>query len=141
MVAQSCEQPPLVRRLPVTLTIGKVKAMLARHFGLDVDLQALSYTIMSSSPSDSRKQTMDQGPPTPLEDDDDVTLAGLPDGCTVYVHEVDVRARQAQVLQQQADVYTAKIQQQEQEMAAWTALQKQVANTSISNTIGTTTSL
>jgi hypothetical protein len=130
MAAQSCEQPPLVRRLPSTLTIGKVKAMLARHFGLDVDLQALSYAMPT-----------DQGPPTPFDenDDDDATLASLlPDGCTVYLHEVDVRARQAQVRQHEADAYTTKIQQQEQKLAAWTALQKQVVNGGTATTTTTT---
>jgi len=43
MAASSCHQEPLVRRLPGTLPIKRLKAMCARSFGLDPDLQRLHF--------------------------------------------------------------------------------------------------
>ena len=43
MAPSSCHQEPLVRRLPGSLPIKRLKAMCARSFGLDPDLQRLHF--------------------------------------------------------------------------------------------------
>ena len=43
MEASSCSMDPLVRRLPGSLTVGRLKALCARAFGLDVDLMSLHF--------------------------------------------------------------------------------------------------
>ncbi len=43
MAASSCSMEPLIRRLPDTLTVGRLKALCARAFGLDMDLMSLHY--------------------------------------------------------------------------------------------------
>eukprot|EP00977_Amphora_coffeiformis_P001503 scaffold294_cov221-Amphora_coffeaeformis.AAC.59 len=118
MAAQSCEQPPLIRRLPVTLTVGKVKALLARHFGLDWDLQELSL---------QNKNQKESALPIAL-DEDDQTLAyfGVADGATIYMHEVDVRARQ-EAQQQQQRAQEEKLKRQENEVQEYMAIQKKLA--------------
>jgi hypothetical protein len=41
LASESCEKQPLQKRLPTSLTIGRLKALCARAFGLDSDLQVL----------------------------------------------------------------------------------------------------
>ena len=43
MAASSCSMEPLQRRLPGTLQVGRLKALCARAFGLDVDCMSLYY--------------------------------------------------------------------------------------------------
>lgn len=43
MAASSCSMEPLIRRLPDTLTVGRLKALCARAFGLDMDLMSLHF--------------------------------------------------------------------------------------------------
>lgn len=43
MASDSCHMEALNRRLPSSLTIGRLKALCTRAFGLDFDLQALFY--------------------------------------------------------------------------------------------------
>lgn len=43
MAASSCSMEPLIRRLPSSLTVGRLKALCARAFGLDVDLMTLHF--------------------------------------------------------------------------------------------------
>jgi Leucine-rich repeat (LRR) protein len=43
MAASSCSMEPLIRRLPGSLTVGRLKALCARAFGLDVDLMTLHF--------------------------------------------------------------------------------------------------
>jgi hypothetical protein len=43
MAASSCNMEPLIRRLPGTLTVGRLKALCGRAFGLDVDLMSLHF--------------------------------------------------------------------------------------------------
>jgi hypothetical protein len=45
MAPSSCSMEPLVRRLPGSLTVGRLKALCARAFGLDVDLMSLHFRI------------------------------------------------------------------------------------------------
>jgi len=83
MAASSCSMDAMQKRLPSTLTIGRVKALCARAYGLDVDLQILHVT--------------DKGAafPTPL-DDNDHTLAyfGVTDGSEILMNEIDVEAQE-----------------------------------------------
>lgn len=41
LASESCEKEPLQKRLPTSLTVGRLKALCARAFGLDFDLQVL----------------------------------------------------------------------------------------------------
>lgn len=41
LASESCEKEPIQKRLPISLTIGRLKALCARAFGLDFDLQVL----------------------------------------------------------------------------------------------------
>jgi hypothetical protein len=43
MAASSCSMEPLIRRLPGSLTVGRLKALCARAFSLDVDLMNLHF--------------------------------------------------------------------------------------------------
>ena len=43
MAAASCSVEPLVRRLPGSLKVGRLKALCSRAFGLDVDLMSLHF--------------------------------------------------------------------------------------------------
>lgn len=45
MAASSCDVEPLQKRLPRSLQVGRIKAMCARAFGLDIDLQILYFRI------------------------------------------------------------------------------------------------
>jgi hypothetical protein len=47
--AESCEMAPIQKRLPSSLTVGRLKALCARVFGLDFDLQVLHYRSEVSS--------------------------------------------------------------------------------------------
>ena len=73
---------PLVRRLPLQLTVGRLKAMCARQFGLDIDLQVLQYTTGGLATTDL--------------DGDERSLAyfGVPDGAEILMKELDVEKQQ-----------------------------------------------
>ena len=43
MAASSCDMEPLRKRIPTSLKVGRIKAMCARAFGLDIDLQILHF--------------------------------------------------------------------------------------------------
>lgn len=45
MAAASCDTEPLRKRIPPSLKVGRIKAMCARAFGLDIDLQILHFRI------------------------------------------------------------------------------------------------
>jgi hypothetical protein len=45
MAASSCDMEPLRKRIPTSLKVGRIKAMCARAFGLDIDLQKLHFRI------------------------------------------------------------------------------------------------
>ena len=121
MAAQSCEQAPLIRRLPSTLTVGKVKALLGRHFGLDLDLQELSFQNTTNGKQDESIPV--------LLDEDDQTLGyfGVADGATLYMHEVDVRARQEEAQKREQAAYEEKVRQQEQEVDEYLQVQRKLA--------------
>ena len=50
MAASSCDMEPLRKRIPTSLKVGRIKAMCARAFGLDMDLQILHFRIEVSCP-------------------------------------------------------------------------------------------
>jgi hypothetical protein len=63
MAASSCSMEPLQRRLPGTLQVGRLKALCARAFGLDVDCMGLYYrsevrTRMSRTTSEIAESEM-----------------------------------------------------------------------------------
>jgi len=45
MAASSCDMEPLRKRIPTSLKVGRIKAVCARAFGLDIDLQILHFRI------------------------------------------------------------------------------------------------
>ena len=94
----SCDMAALHRRLPLTLTIAKLHALLARHYGLEVDRQELrlalpTTTTCRSSTRSAHTTTTTRTEavvPTVLDDPDrDLTYFGVVDGCTIYMHERD----------------------------------------------------
>lgn len=85
MAAESCTSEPLQKRLPSSLTVGRLKTMLSRAFGLDVDLQILQY----------RNEGSDF--PAPMDDDENaLAFYGLSDGAEILMNEVDVKAQKAE---------------------------------------------
>lgn len=101
MAASSCHQEPLVRRLPGSLPIKRLKAMCARSFGLDPDLQRLHFCTESDA--------------FPIELDDEehaLTYYGVSDGASIFMNEIDVEEiqRQQEKLKKEQQ---AKLEQQE----------------------------
>jgi len=82
MAASSMTTAPVDKRLPGSLTVGRLKQLLHRQFKLEPDLQILYYK------SDK------MAPPTMLEEDTE-TLAyyGVPSGCDIFMNEIDVKAK------------------------------------------------
>jgi hypothetical protein len=81
LASQSCTMEPLMRRLPNQLTVGRLKALCARQFGLDIDLQSLLFRHQSSSL-----------PTTMTEDDKSLDFYGVCDGAEILMNEIDVQA-------------------------------------------------
>jgi tubulin-specific chaperone E len=118
----SCDRPPVIRKLPVTLTLGRLKAMLARHFDLDADLQELSWVVQSDGapPTNSKRpgeKRHDQALPTPLNEHDSSTLeqCGLVHGAVVFMNEREISPREKENHHQA--MLDRRIQQQEHELA------------------------
>ena len=104
MAAASCSMDALHRRMPSTLIIGRVKALCARAFGLDVDLQILHLS--------------EKGAAFPIAlDDDDHTLAyfGVNDGSEILMNEVDVEAQRREEFQRR-ELYERQIKEQEDDI-------------------------
>ena len=110
MAASSCTVDPLVRRLPLQLSVGRVKALCARHFGLDIDLQVLQYTTGGLA-SDM--------------DGDDRPLAyfGVPDGAEILMKEVDLEELQREE-ELAASELQNRLQRQEKEFEDFQERQK-----------------
>mmetsp|Transcript_54033 Transcript_54033/g.61509 ORF Transcript_54033/g.61509 Transcript_54033/m.61509 type:complete len:595 (-) Transcript_54033:297-2081(-) len=83
MLASSCTMDPIVRRLPGTLNVLRMKALCSRIFDVDYDLICLRFVT----------DKLD-GLPVVM-DDDSKTLDyyGLCDGAEIFVDEIDVQAR------------------------------------------------
>lgn len=45
MAASSCDMEPLRKRIPTSMKVGRIKAMCARAFGLEIDLQILHFCV------------------------------------------------------------------------------------------------
>ena len=83
MAASSCTMEPIVRRLPGTMNVERMKAMCSRAFNIDYDIISLRFRT-------------DTAGSLPVEMDDDsktIDYYGLCDGAEVLVDEVDLRAR------------------------------------------------
>lgn len=103
MAASSCSMEPLVRRLPGSLTVGRLKALCGRAFGLDLDLMSLHF------------RTQADAFPVELDNDDNSLLYyGVCDGAEILMNEIDVEAQrreterikveqEARMLQQERD--------------------------------------
>jgi Ubiquitin-like domain len=104
MASSSCTVEPLIRRLPTRLTVDKLKALCARHFGLDLDLQTLHFR-------NDEKSTF----PEPL-DRDDYTLAdyGVSDGAEILMNEIDVKFLEKE-RERQAQESVERLEKQESE--------------------------
>ncbi|GAX25818.1 hypothetical protein FisN_17Lh223 [Fistulifera solaris] len=113
MAANSCTMEPLVRRFPADLTVGRLKALCSRYFGLDLDLQALHY-----------RASPDQGFPTAMESDE-CTLAyyGVPDGAEILVNELDAEALNNEKQQAERNLID-RVQKQEKELAEFQTRQR-----------------
>ena len=114
MSAQSCTMEPLLRRLPGRLTVGRVKALCCRQFGLPVDLQNLMMRPSSSSL------------PTPLDDNDrSLDYYGVSDGAEILVHEIDERHVELERKRAQQDL-ESRIDEQQAQLEQF-QLQKKLA--------------
>jgi Leucine-rich repeat (LRR) protein len=109
MAASSCTIDPLIRRLPSGLQVGRLKALCARHFGLDIDLQTLHFRMST----DAFPVAMD---------DDENTLAyyGVSDGAEILMNEQDVQQQEKQAEQELVD----RMEQQELELNNFQERQK-----------------
>ncbi|KAL7521866.1 hypothetical protein ACHAWX_006558 [Stephanocyclus meneghinianus] len=112
MAVGSCDHQPLQKRLPRSLQVGRIKAMCARAFGVDVDLQILHFRV--------------EGDPFPSElDDDDNNLAyyGVTDGAEILVNEVDVEAKEREKTRE-AEEHTRRIEKHEHYISIVQSAQK-----------------
>jgi hypothetical protein len=83
LAPSSCTMKPVVRRLPGTLNVERLKALCSRIFGLDFDLISLYFRINAN---DSLPIVMD-------EDDKTLNYYGLCDGAEILMNEIDLSAR------------------------------------------------
>ena len=104
MAASSCTMDPLIRRLPKQLTVSRLKALLYRHYGLDMDLQVLRYT------------TADSAFPTELDgDENSLAYYGVPqNGAEILMDELDVEAMQREK-EREVSALRSRMQEQERE--------------------------
>jgi len=86
MAASSCTMEPVVRRLPATMTVERIKAMCSRIFHMDYDLLQLRF----------RKDKADSFPVEMDDNSKSLDYYGLCDGAEVLVDEVDLRTRELQ---------------------------------------------
>ena len=70
---------PIVKKIPLSLTLSKLRVLIKQLFNVEVELQQLS--IRSSKDS----------PPILLEDDDESTLRyyGFADGTELFINSID----------------------------------------------------
>ena len=112
MASASCDMEPLRKRIPRSLKVGRIKAICARAFGLDIDLQILHFRVETD--------------PFPTElDDADHTLAyyGVTDGAEILVNEVDVEAEERERARQ-TEEHNRRVEEQEKHVAVLQSMQK-----------------
>ena len=117
MAPSSCDMEPIVRRLPDSLGVGRLKALCSRAFGLDVDLMSLHF-----------RTEADAFPLELADDSNSLKYYGVCDGAEILMNEVDIEAKmlEAQRLQ---EIQTQKIVQQERDATAMQELQRQNKST------------
>lgn len=115
LAAASCTQTALVRRLPTQLTIGRLKALCARQFGLDMDLQTLHFCRTSGDI------------PEVMDGSDEYTLHdyNVPDGAEIFMNEMELEA-EARKQQLAALQLEERVNQQERELHDFRERQKRV---------------
>ncbi|CAM9849958.1 unnamed protein product [Ascophyllum nodosum] len=85
LASASCTMEPLKKRLPASMTVGKLKQMCKRLFKVDTDQQILSYRPEPAS----LLSTLD-------DDDKPLSYFGVVHGSEVLMNEVDEKARARQ---------------------------------------------
>ena len=135
MAAGNCDAQPLQKRLPRSLQVGRIKALCARAFGIDIELQILHFRVEVSCYKLSKifdtihvraNFNHAQGDPFPSElDDADHSLAyyGVTDGAEILVNEVDVEAEEREKARQ-AEEHSRRIEEQEQHISVVQSVQK-----------------
>jgi len=103
MASGSCHMDPIQRRLPSSLTVGRLKLLCSRIFDLDIDLQVLHY------------QCGDDAFPTELNEDT-YTLAyyGITDSGEVLMNELELDALKGNEEKKQS-LYQKQLSEQERE--------------------------
>jgi len=81
MAASSCTMQPWIRRVPSTLTIGRLKMLLFGYFGIHVDMQVLHWKSEDFFPIQLDK------------DEKSLAYYGIPDGAEILLNEI-VEAKQ-----------------------------------------------
>lgn len=141
---------PLIRRLPGSLTVGRLKALCARAFGLDLDLMSLHFrTEVGNSVCllfvPARHNAMFsnssillllwlspflQSDAFPVElDNDDNALSyyGVCDGAEILMNEIDLEARRRES-ERMAKAQDERILQQESNAMAMQQIKQQQNN-------------
>ena len=112
MAASSCSMEPLIRRLPGTLTVGRLKALCARAFGLDVDLMTLHW------------RTEADAFPVELDNDgNNLNYYGVCDGAEILMNEIDLDAQRLETKRLEEEM-ERKMEEQERDAAAMQELKR-----------------
>merc|ERR1712224_224153 len=103
---------PIQKRLPSSLTVGRLKSLCWRAFRLDIDLQVLYY------------RSAEDAFPTELKEDS-YTLAyyGINDCGEVLMNELDLKQLKEDV-EMKRDLYEKKIAEQESKISVMQDIQR-----------------
>eukprot|EP00980_Cylindrotheca_fusiformis_P024244 scaffold11680_cov142-Cylindrotheca_fusiformis.AAC.2 len=112
LAVSSCDMEPIIRRLPDSLPVGRLKALCGRAFGLDVDLMTLHFRV-----------ERDAFPAELDNDDNTLNYYGVCDGAEILMNEVDAEARELEARRLKEE-QERKIVEQENEVTAMQELQK-----------------
>lgn len=108
--SDSCTKDPVSKKLPSGLSVGKLKQLLKRLFGLDMDLQ-----VLYMSTEESKKEG---APPVCLEDEGQpLSFYGVCDMCQITMDEVGKDKTSATEKQAKIDA-EARLQSQMSHMEA-----------------------
>lgn len=110
MTASTCTMEPIVRRLPGTLNVLRLKALCSRMFDVDYELVSLRFIVGTTATANEvgnngNKEDIDGHPPVEM-DDESKTLDyyGLSDGDEILVDEIDVQAEAIDTKKNQEDL-------------------------------------
>jgi len=112
MAAVSCDMEPLMKRLPRSLKVGRIKTMCAKYFRVDIDLQMLHFRA--------------EGDPFPTELDDaehSLFYYGVNDGAEILVNEIDVEALEREKARVMED-HSRRVKEQEQHVTVLQSMKK-----------------